>query len=66
MDKNIENAQLTILLEIDGKVHLIGMSKERLETIDLLIKSAAEIAIPTNKSQKDLCDFLNYSKDFPI
>ncbi|QJI52347.1 hypothetical protein [Psychrobacillus phage Perkons] len=66
MEKNMEDAQLTILLEIDGKLHLVGMKKERLEAFDMLIKKATEVVIPTNKSQKDLRDFLNYKKEFPI
>ena len=66
MNKSIEGAQLSILLEIDGKVHLVGLSKERLEMLDGLIKMAVEVAIPTNKSQKDLCDFLGYKKEFPL
>lgn len=62
MDIYIEDAQVTILLEINGKVHLVGMSKERLETMDLLIKKSAEVVIPTDKSQKDLNGFLGYNK----
>lgn len=66
MEENIENAQVSILLEIDGKVHMVGMTKERLEAISLLIKGAIEVAIPTNRTQKDLQDFLGYSREFPI
>ncbi|MEK5108576.1 hypothetical protein MHI57_18040 [Cytobacillus sp. FSL K6-0129] len=66
MEKKIEDAQVSILLEIEGKVHLVGMTKERLDAITMLIKNAVEVAIPTNKNQKDLYGFLNYNKDFPI
>lgn len=59
MEKSIEDAQLTILLEIDGQVHLIGMSKDKLDAITTVIKSAVEVVVPTNRSQKDLRDFLN-------
>lgn len=64
MEKDIQNAQVSILLEIDDKVHLVGMTKERLELITLLIKKAVEVVIPTNKSQKELRKFLNCNKDF--
>jgi hypothetical protein len=60
MKKNIEDAQLTILLEINGMVHLVGMSKERLEAITFVIKNAVEIAVPTTKNQEELRNFLNY------
>lgn len=63
MEKDIKDAQVSILLEIDGKVHLVGMSKGRLDVISVLIKNAVEVAIPTNKSQKELREFLNYLKD---
>lgn len=66
MEKNIENAQLTILLEIDGMVHLVGISKDRLEAFDMLIKKATEVVIPTSKTQNDLRNFLNYNKGFPF
>lgn len=64
--KNIENAQLSILLEIDGKVHLVGMHKENLEAVQYLIKSSVEVVIPTNKSQQELRNFLEYNKGFPM
>lgn len=64
--QNIENAQLSILLEIDGKVHLVGMDKEELEVIQGLIKTAVKVVIPTSKSQNDLRKFLEYNKGFPV
>lgn len=59
MKKDLTNAQVSILLEIDGQVHLVGFEKERLETITSLVKVAAEVAIPTGKSQAELRVFLN-------
>lgn len=58
--QSIENATVTILLEIDGKVHLVGMTKEHLEQAELVVKRYADVAIPTSVSQKELCDFLGY------
>lgn len=60
MEKSIEDAQVSILIELDGKVHMVGMSKDRLEAISILIRNAVDIAIPTNKTQQDLRDFLGY------
>ena len=66
MEKNIKDAQLTILLEIDGKVHLVGMNKERLEAVDVFVKQAVEVAIPTKRTQQELRDFVGYNKGFPV
>lgn len=62
MKKNIEDAQVTILLEIDGKIHLVGMKKDNFDAVSLLIKSSAELAAPTGKTQGELNDFLGYKK----
>jgi len=59
MKKDLTNAQVSILLEIDGQVHLVGFEKERLETITSLVKVAAEVAVPTGRSQTELRGFLN-------
>lgn len=59
MKKDLTNAQVSILLEIDGQVHLVGFEKERFEAITTLIKAAAEVAVPTGKSQTELRGFLN-------
>ena len=58
MKKNIEDAQVNILLTIDGEVHLISMQQQNLEAVDTLVKVAAETAYPTGKSQNDLRKFL--------
>lgn len=59
MKKDLTNAQVSILLEIDGQVHLVGFDKEHLEVVTKMIKMAAEVAIPTGKSQSELRGFLN-------
>ncbi|TKI65583.1 hypothetical protein FC756_16165 [Lysinibacillus mangiferihumi] len=59
MDKNLINAQISILFEINGQVHLVGFEKERLEGLTELIKMAVEVAVPTGKSQAQLREFLN-------
>jgi hypothetical protein len=59
MKKDLTNAQVSILLEIDGQVHLVGFEKERLEAITTLIKMGTEVVVPTGKSQAELRGFLN-------
>lgn len=59
MKKDLTNAQVNILLEIDGQVHLAGFDKEHLEVITKMIKMGVELAIPTSKSQAQLREFLN-------
>lgn len=41
------------------KFILVGFEKERLETITSLVKVAAEVAVPTGKSQTELRGFLD-------
>lgn len=60
MEVNIENATVTVLLEIDGQVHLVAMHKDKLTMIEFITKRAAEVVIPTGKTQNELLAFLNY------
>lgn len=62
MRVNIENAQVSLLLEINGEIHLVVMEKDKLEAVELMIKLSAEAAVPTGKSQKELNVFLGYNK----
>lgn len=62
VEKNIEDSQVTILLEIGGEIHLVAMKKDKLDAIELMVKASAEIAYATGKSQKDLNVFLGYNK----
>ncbi|GEM00882.1 hypothetical protein SAMN05421839_10210 [Halolactibacillus halophilus] len=62
MELDIENAQVAILLESNNKIYMVGMDKERLEAITMLIKKATGYAIPTNKTQEQLLDFLGYTR----
>ncbi|WP_339147653.1 MULTISPECIES: hypothetical protein [unclassified Sutcliffiella] len=62
MKKSIEDSQVTILLEIDGEIHLVAMKKDNLDAIGLIVKASAETAYATGKTQKDLNIFLGYSK----
>lgn len=57
---DVTNATVNILMEIDGKIHLIASEKDKYETISFLVKNSIEYAIPTDKTQSDLLKFLNY------
>ena len=60
MEKKVglEDATVTITLEVDGQVHLVAMRPERLEALGNLIKVAAEEIIPTGIRQRQLQLFL--------
>lgn len=60
---DIKNGSITVLIEIDGQVHLVGMSKERLEAVQTMVKMSAEAVIPTGKNQKQLVNFLYAEKN---
>ena len=55
---SLEDATVTITLEVDGQVHLVAMHPERLEALGNLIKAAAEEIIPTGIRQRQLQLFL--------
>lgn len=57
-EQDLTNASVTILLEIDGVVHLVEMKTERYEAIGMMAKIAAEKAYRTKKSQNELMEFL--------
>ncbi|PID15581.1 hypothetical protein CSV63_07315 [Sporosarcina sp. P34] len=59
---NIEDADVNILLTIDGNMHLVAMRKDDLEAIRVLVKSAASkgAVVKTEKTQKQFNDFLGY------
>lgn len=62
MKANLEHAQVTVLIEINGQIHLVAMDKEKFDAINMLVKVSAEMVVPTGKSQSDLNKFLGYTK----
>lgn len=62
LEVNIENAQVNLLLEVNGKIHLVGMDKDKLDAVEFLIKNSVSAIVPTNKTQRDLLDFLDYKR----
>lgn len=62
MNKCIKDAQVTVLLEIDGEIHLVGMTKDNLDAVNMMVKAAAEIVVPTGRSQGDINKWLGFGK----
>ncbi|MBX0320117.1 hypothetical protein [Shouchella clausii] len=60
MSVSVKEAQVTILVEINGQVHLTAMEKEKLEAVAFLAKNSIHGVIPTGKSQAELNEFLGY------
>lgn len=60
MEVKIDDAQVNLLLEVNGKIHLVGMSKDKLDAVEFLIKNSVSTIIPTKKTQQDLLEFLDY------
>lgn len=58
MELNVENTQVTILINDHNKVYAVAMTKERLEAVETTIKLAVEYAIPSTRTQMELVDFL--------
>ena len=57
---SVEESSVTVLLEIDGNVHLVGMSQERIEALEAMVKMAADVAYNTKRTQSELNEFLGY------
>ncbi|WPK12266.1 hypothetical protein R6U77_00845 [Lysinibacillus louembei] len=55
---DVQNAQLTILINIDGQMYLTGFDKEQYEAVQVLIKTAIKTVIPTEVKQVQLNGFL--------
>ncbi len=57
-ERDLTDASVTILFEIDGMVHLIAMEPEKKEALELMAKMSALKAYRTKKSQNELRKFL--------
>lgn len=57
---SVEDSSVTVLIEIDGNVHLVGMSQERKEALDEMVKMVAEVVYNTKRTQAELNEFLGY------
>ena len=57
---SLERAQVNILFEIGGQVHIAVFEKEQFETVKMLAKISTESVAPTGKSQAELLQFLGY------
>lgn len=61
MNINLQDSQVSILVEINGEIHLVGMDKEHLDTIVELSKKAISVVVPTGITQSELNEFLGYN-----
>lgn len=57
-ERDLTDASVTVLFEIDGMVHLVAMEPERKEALEIMAKMAAVKAYRTKKSQNELRKFL--------
>lgn len=57
MKVSLKDAQVNIMLEIEGSIYLVGFVRDDLEAIHTLIKSSASGVYPTGKTQADLLEF---------
>ncbi len=53
-EKDLTESSVTVLIEIDGMVHLIAMEPEKKEALELMAKMCAVKAYRTRKSQNEL------------
>ncbi|MGN7284294.1 hypothetical protein ACTHP3_05000 [Shouchella rhizosphaerae] len=60
MSVSVKDAQVTILVEIEGQVHLVAMEREKLGAVTFLDKNSIHGVIATGKSQAELNEFLGY------
>ena len=54
----LKEAQLNLLLTIDGQVYAVAMDREKLETIDFLVKGSTAAVVPTKRNQDELLSYL--------
>lgn len=59
---NLENAQVNVLVEVNGDICLVAMSKEQLQAIETLVKMSVAKLYKTSKTQADLNKFLGVNK----
>lgn len=50
----IQNAPLTILISIDGQMHMAAFDKEQYEVLSELIKRGIKSVVPTPATQSQL------------
>lgn len=58
----IENAPLTILISIDGQIHLTAFKRDQFEVLSDLLKNSMQNVIPTKATQSELNKLLRGEK----
>lgn len=59
---NLKNAQVNILIEVDGDICLVAMTKESKVSIEMLVKMSAERLVLTKRTQANLNEYLGVDK----
>lgn len=62
MKTEITNAQLNILLEIDGMLHLVLMDKEAFKAVELVTKHSIDKVVPIDRSQEEFRKWVGLDK----
>jgi len=53
-----KNAKVTVLIELDGIVCMVGMNEDDIKNVKELILNSVSSVIPTNRSDRELRYFL--------
>lgn len=59
---NIEHATVNVLIELNGEVHLVAMNRDKYDAVTFLAKASVDTLIKTERTQKELLEFLHYNK----
>lgn len=55
---DISNSQVTMLIEVGGEVHLVGMDPDSYKLLSDLIKQSISTVVPTGVTQSELRKFV--------
>lgn len=51
---DIQDAQLTILVSIDGQMHMTAFDKDEFESLSALVKMGIKAVVPTQATQSQI------------
>lgn len=55
---DVTKSEVTMLIEIDGQVHLIAMEKDNYAMLSELVKRSIKSVVPTKVSQQEFKKFV--------
>lgn len=59
---SLENAVVNVLLGIGGEVYVVAMEKEKLKTVETLVKLSTHTIAPTGVYEEQLAEFLGFKE----